>query len=63
MMSGLGVWGLTSDISQVSLRMHSLWRAPHFTDKSRKAEKAMVNARASRFRMRETRMTAKPFSS
>lgn len=54
---------LASDISQVSRNMHSLCRARHFTSSSRKAENIMVKASASRLRMRETKMTAKPFSS
>lgn len=54
---------LASEMSQVSLKMHSLCRARHFTNSSRKAENAIVNASASRLRILDTRMTAKPLSS
>ena len=54
---------LASEMSQVSLKMHSLCNACHFTNSSKNAENAIVNASASRLRILDTRMTAKPLSS
>jgi hypothetical protein len=50
-------------MSQVSARMHSERSARQRTKSSRKAENAIVKPSASRLSTRDTRMTAKPFSS
>jgi hypothetical protein len=58
---GRGV--VTSLISHVSSLMHWLFKALHFTNSNKKAEKAIVNPSASRLRSRDMHITVNPFSS
>ena len=53
----------TSLMSHVSSLMHGLLKALHFTKRSKKAEKEIVNPKASKLRILDMQMTENPFSS